>query len=406
MKVLILTGGPGKKLEPLTETRPKPMIEICGEPLLKRLMRFLQEIGLNQADVVLGHQGDKVRRYFEGIESHKASTRYIEQKNPSGIGQAILHARERISPSDFFMLIYGDILFSKNMLASLLNSFRSLRKPVASVCLTRDSRDFGNIYMNEEMRITEIIEKPERHDMGNYVLAGAFILPGTIIQHLESCNGNLIEAFRFLSDSEGIFASIWEGCWVDLGYPWDILSANQIVMNEWYESRIAADLVLEPGAQIRGPVVIEPGVVVKAGANIIGPCFIGANSFIGHSALVRNYTSIGADSIVGFGVEMKNAVLFNQTETGRLSFIGDSIIGENVNIGSGTVMVNINLDQSPVEVDICGESINSGLIKLGSFVGDNTWIGAGHTLLPGTKISSGRSIPHYGTFPNNIEGNK
>ena len=399
MKVMILTAGMGRKLEPLTETRPKPMIEICGEPLLYRILRSLKSIGINSANVVLGHHGERIQNHLSDYPIHDFHVRYIQQNQPSGVGNAILSESGWINQSDYFLLVYGDILFSQNMLASIINSFKLLRKPLASVCLTRKPHDYGIIYMNHEMKITEIIEKPDRSDLGNYILSGAFILPGSFLEYLNRSSENFIEALIKLRDNEGLFASIWEGNWIDIGYPWDILTANQIVMNEWSESRIASDLIQEPGSLIQGPVVIEPGVVLKAGAHILGPCYIGANSFIGHNALLRNYTSVGPSSIIGFGVEMKNSVLFKQAEIGRLSFIGDSILGERVNIGSGSVMVNINLDQTNVKVDICGNLVDSGLKKLGSLVGDGSWIGAGNTFLPGTKISSDKNIPHHSTYP-------
>jgi len=398
MQVMILTAGFGKKLEPLTETRPKPMIEICGKPLLSQIFSSVREIGVNRVDVVIGHHGSKIVDYYSEHPMSDLSIHYHQQESPEGVGDAILSCKSSIASTDFFMLVYGDILFSRNMLGNLLNSFKSMKKPIASVCLTHDSRDFGNIYMNHEMRIEDIIEKPERTDLGNYILAGAFILPGTIVDYISRCEGRFIDSLKLLSQEEGLFASIWEGEWVDLGYPWDILAANRSVMKGWKTSSISADLVQKPGSQIIGPVVIEPGVVIEAGANILGPCFIGSGSFIGHNTLLRHYTSIGANSIVGFGVEMKNSVLFRNAEIGRLSFLGDSVIGERVNIGSGTVMVNINLDQTTVQVGLNGERYDSRLRKLGSLIGDNCWIGAGHTLLPGTKISTGSIISHHSTL--------
>jgi bifunctional UDP-N-acetylglucosamine pyrophosphorylase/glucosamine-1-phosphate N-acetyltransferase len=196
-----------------------------------------------------------------------------------------------------------------------------------------------------------------------------------------------------------LYASIWEEEWIDIAYPWNVLSANQIIMKEWKNSIHSSSMVVEPGVNISGPVVIEDNVIIKAGATIIGPCYIGKNSFIGHNALLRECTSIGAGSIIGFGVEIKNSVIMPGTEIGRLSFIGDSVIGENVEVGSATIMVNVKMDQTTVQVQ-CGENlVDSGLKKLGSFVGDDAWIGANHTFLPGTKIPAGKVIPHFGTYP-------
>ncbi len=398
MKVLLLTGGRGSRLTPLTETRPKPLIEICGETLLSRILRFLSEIGLNQIDILTGHHGDKVRQHLAHFPSSDFSFHVVDQQEVTGVGPAVMMNRDRIQETEYFMLIYGDILFSRNMLANLLNTFRSIQKPVAAVCLTNDSRDYGNIYMDHNMMITDIIEKPQRTDLGNYILAGAFILPSCFLRYIEKNDGKIIDAFCDLAREGSFYASIWEGAWVDLGYPWDILTANHIVMGEWTESRIASDVILGDSCIIQGPVVIEPGVVIKYGTNILGPCFIGRNSFIGHSALIRNFTSIGENSVIGFDVEMKNSVLFKNVEIGRLSFIGDSIIGERVNIGSGTVTVNINIDESPIHVEFKGNDFDSGLHKLGALIGDRCWIGAGHTMLPGTKIPPNSRIPHHATL--------
>ena len=102
---------------------------------------------------------------------------------------------------------------------------------------------------------------------------------------------------------------------------------------------------------------------------------------------------------MGYGVELKNCVLFGKTRIGRLSFVGDSVIGQNVIIGSGTMTVNESLEDVPISVKIAGRVVSSGLAKMGSFVGDNVVIGASNTLLPGTLVSPGSRIPHRGTLP-------
>lgn len=400
MKAIILTAGPGTRLEPLTECRPKALIPICGMSILYRLIDSLAQIGIHDAAVVINPRYTGMDYTFPDPGQGKTpSITIVPQENSPGVGQGILAARDYIDERDFFLLAYGDILFSGNMFRSLIHSFNRIRKPVAAVSLTGDSSDFGIIYMDHEMRITQIIEKPRGKNLGNYILAGAFILPGSFFRTLESCGGNVIEAFRVLQDSMEMYASIWEGDWIDIAYPWSILAANRVHMKQWNHSIIATTTVIESGAVVSGPVFIEDNVIIKAGASIIGPCFIGKNSFIGHNALLREYTCIGEGSIIGFGVEVKNSVLLPGTEIGRLSFIGDSVIGEQVNVGSATIMVNINMDHSTVQVDIAGEPIDSGLLKLGSFIGDRTWIGANHTFLPGTKIPSGITIPHFGTYP-------
>ncbi len=400
MKAIILTAGPGTRLEPITETRPTALIPICGKSILSRTLESLAQIGIQDTAVVINPKYPELDRMLINLNNQENPTFTVfKQEQAQGIGNGILAAADFIDKRDYFLLAYGDILFSDNMFQTLVHSFNSLKKPVASVSLAANSSDFGIIYMDHEMRIKRIIEKPKTPDLGNYILAGAFILPGSFFEILEGCSGNVIEAFRILQTTHALYASIWEGDWIDIAYPWSILTANQMIMSQWDHSVMATTTTIEQGTVIRGPVVIEDHVIIKAGAAILGPCFIGRHSFIGHNALLRDNTCIGEGSIIGFGVEVKNSVLMPETEIGRLSFIGDSIIGEKVNIGSATVLVNINMDHSSVKVNVAGESIDSGFNKLGSFIGDGTWIGANHTFLPGTKISSNQTIPHFGTYP-------
>ncbi|HPQ42053.1 MAG TPA: sugar phosphate nucleotidyltransferase, partial [bacterium] len=326
MKSIVLTAGYGTRLEPLTDNRSKAMIEICGQPLLSRLLRAMSEIGFNETAVVVNPKHSRMVVDFSSLPpGDLPAVTWFEQISGHGVGHGVLAASDYIESQDYFLLCYGDIMFNGNMLQSLLNSFNAIRKPVASVCLTGDSSDFGVIYMDQEMRIHEIIEKPQERKLGNYILAGAFILPGTFLELISECGGSMIDAFkRFIQDAE-MYASIWEHDWIDIAYPWSVLAANQMLMREWHQSIQSTSITIESGVNISGPVIIEDNVIIKSGASIIGPCFIGKNSFIGHNVLLRECTSIGAGSTIGFGVEIKNSVIMAHSEIGRLSFIGDSV---------------------------------------------------------------------------------
>ena len=214
---------------------------------------------------------------------------------------------------------------------------------------------------------------------------------------MEQAEGDMEEVFGRLVRAPGLNASIWEGGWIDIEYPWDILAANRMVMDTWEEASISRHAVIDGNVTLSGPVRIERGSVIKAGAVLAGPCYIGRNCYVGNNVLVRSYSSLGPASSIGYGVELKNCVLLGNARIGRLSFVGDSVIGENVDIGSGTMTINGNMDRSPVSVDIRGESIDSGLMKVGSFIGDDVRIGAGNTLAAGTLLMPNTTVPHHAT---------
>jgi bifunctional UDP-N-acetylglucosamine pyrophosphorylase/glucosamine-1-phosphate N-acetyltransferase len=249
------------------------------------------------------------------------------------------------------------------------------------------------------MKITKILEKPKGENLGNYVLSGVYILPSDFISILEDTKLDMAKALSILAKDHSLTASIWENEWVDVGFPWEILEANRILMSRWNSASISSTITVKGNVVITGPVQIEEGVEIRSGAVIEGPSFIGAGSFIGNNVLIRKNTSIGKGCVIGYGVELKNCILFGNSRVGRLSFIGDSVIGSNVEIGAGTMTINRNIDNTTVCSVVNGEKVDTGLEKLGAFIGDNAEIGSGHTLMAGVSIENDARIPHHYTYP-------
>lgn len=398
MKALILTGGAGRTLVPFSSTRPKAMTVVAGGSLMRRTLTHLREVGVTDVTVVLGQYGDKVKERFQDGQDSGVHLSYVEQERPGGIVDAILRARNRFMPGEFFILVYGDVVTSANPFHQLLQSFNSFKGPIAGVCLPGPPTvRYGNVYLSGT-RIRKIIEKPTTAGLGNYVLAGVFVLPTDVFALLEKSGGDMERVFDGLTQAPGLHASIWEEGWIDVEYPWDILAANRMVMDTWEEAHISRHAVIEGNVTITGPAHIEPGSVIKSGVVLAGPCYIGRNCYVGNNVLVRAYSSLGAGSMIGYGVELKNCVLFGNLKVGRLSFVGDSVLGENVDIGSGTMTINENMDRTSVRVDVRGESVDSGLTKLGAFMGDDVKVGAGNTLAAGTVLVPGTCVPHHATI--------
>lgn len=399
MKALILAAGKGANLVPFTTTRPKPMINVGGGFILENTIHLLKESGINVINIVVGHEADTIIKYFGRGIDFGANIYYIHQEKITGIGNALYMARERFNPGEYFILVYGDIITSANIFNYTLQSFNMIKGPVASVCLTPSTKMFGNVYLNNEMKITKIIEKPKKGNLGNYVLAGVFILPSDFFHILEKTKFNMETALGRLIKEIGLRASIWEEDWIDVEYPWDTLMANKIIMDSWERASISKSAQLKGDVRIEGPVRIEDNVEIRSGTIIEGPSFIGAGSFIGNNVLIRKYTFIGKGCTIGYGVELKNCILFGNSLVGRLSFIGDSVIGSNVYIGSGTMTINGNLDKSTVKAVVNRKIMNTHLNKVGSFIGDNVVIGSGNTIMAGAIINTEVKIPHHYTYP-------
>ncbi len=393
MKAVILAAGKGSHLKPFTNTRPIPMMRLAGQYLFDRNLELLRNSGINDIFVVVGHQKESLIERIGELANNEINVQYFEQKSAKGIGDAILQVKNKIVPGEYFLLIYGDTLTASNIFSKVQQSFHFFKSPVASICLPPSNAMFGNVFLNAQMKITKVIEKPKGNDLGNYVLSGVYILPSTFFDLLEKNNKSMEAALKAMVKDDGLRASMWEEDWMDIVFPWEILTANKIIMDSWEKSSIAKTATLEANVTIQGIVRIEDDVMIKAGAVLEGPCCIGKGCYIGNNSLIRSYTAVGDNCSVGYGVELKNCVVLDNTRIGRLSFIGDSVLGENADIGAGTMTVNRNVDWKPVTVKNGKSSYPTGRTKLGAFIGDNVVIGAGNSIQPGTIVPHGKIVP-------------
>jgi UDP-N-acetylglucosamine diphosphorylase/glucosamine-1-phosphate N-acetyltransferase len=393
MKAVILAAGKGQHLSPFTDTRPISMVNVAGRPLFDNTIDLLTEAGINDIFVVVGHKREGLTKRIGEYDQGGVNLHYVEQNKNLGIGDAVLKVKDKISPGEYFLLIYGDTITSANIFRKAQQSFHSFKSPVASICLPPSNEMFGNVFLNAQMKITKIIEKPRGNNLGNYVLSGVYVLPESFFGLLEKKGRSMEKAIQGLMKKEDLRASMWEEDWLDIVYPWEILTANKMLMDSWEKSSIAKSAELEGNVTIQGAVHIDEGAVVRAGAVLEGPCSIGKGSYIGNNSLIRSYTSLGNNCSVGYGVELKNCVVQDNTTIGRLSFIGDSVLGENVDMGAGTMTVNRTVDRKPVVIKSGKKSFPTGLEKIGAFIGDNAVIGAGNTIKAGTVIKPGRVVP-------------
>lgn len=388
MKALILAAAMSPKLSPFTETRPKSMILLSGERILETLLRQLKEAGIREITIVVGHQKEIIQEYFHFGKALDLKIDYLIQEEPTGIGGAALLAKGRFSTEEPFLLAYGDVLMESNCFKNLLSQYEQ-RRPAALATITHplSEGNYGNVYLSQDVTITKFLEKPEgRHS--NYIFGGSFILKGSHLSELERLQGDMVALYQSLIEKRELEAALWEDQWIDISRPWHILSANRMMMRNWKSSQIPASVKFGPNVTIEGPIKMGEGVTIESGATIIGPCYIGDGVYIGNNALIRDHSSIGPESVIGFGTEIKNAVLFGKTTVGRLSFIGDSVLGEGVYLGSGAMTVNITTDQKRIQIQDEGQTLETGLNKLGAFIGDNASIGAGHILKPASLIPS------------------
>ena len=396
MKAVILAANRSTRLSPFIETRCKPMIHIAGQYILENTICFLKTAGINDIVLVVNHKQDLIRNVFESGQKYGVNIEYIVQNELLGIGHALNLCQSSLDKNPF-LLTYGDVLTDENPYSSILQTYTETNKEVAMVALPESSNEFGNVYLDHEMKISRLIEKPSGVQ-SNYVFAGIFVLSPYIFELLKMFKNDISLCYEHIIGTGGLQACLWEKGWIDMIHPWHILVANQMLMNSWQTAKIDSTAKLLGHVYLEGAVRIGRNVTIETGTVLKGPCYIGENSYIGNNSLIRNYSAIGPNSTVGYGSELKNCVLFGSNDIGRLSFIGDSVIGENTTTGSGLTTVNHFAEYSPVICKTGNVTVETGLTKLGAFFGDNVKIGVRHVTGPGSILSSGSKIPDSTTL--------
>lgn len=385
----MLAAGEGQRLRPLTHTRPKHMIPIGGRPILEHLINALRISGIEEIIVVVNYREDVIRGYFDDGSKHGVKLRYVRQKEVSGTATAILSVKNYVSEP--FLAVNGDILVSSDAIKLVMNK-AYLEKTEAVLAAVRVGRpeQFGVLKVKGE-ELADIMEKPVLNVQSNLVNAGIYVFSQSVFDYIERTEPaergevEITDSIRLLikENKKVLVVEIPEEDWLDIGRPWDLLEANARVLGQ-IKPKILGEV--EDGARIKGPVFISEGVLIRSGSYIEGPVFVGEGSDIGPNCYIRPYTSIGKNVRVGNACEIKNSILLNNIHVGHLSYLGDSIIGENCNLGAGSISANLRFDRKTVKMRIGGEVVDTGRVKMGVVMGDNVLTGVGVLFMPGVTI--------------------
>lgn len=187
-------------------------------------------------------------------------------------------------------------------------------------------------------------------------------------------------------------------------HSWDLLRANELYLRSLQESEISGEV--HPLAVIEGVVKVGEGTRILPGVFIEGNVVIGKNCKIGPNCYLRGYTSIGDGCHVGNAVEIKNSIILSKTNVGHLSYVGDSILGERVNLGAGTMVSNLRHDGKNHRTMVDGCLIDTGRRKFGTIIGDDVHTGINTAIYPGRKLFPGVSTAPGEVVKNDLNNNK
>ncbi len=391
MKAVILAAGEGTRMRPLTANLPKPLLPVAGKPFLRHTLDAVKAAGITDAAILIGWQGHRIRESFGNGESVGMSIAYEEQTERRGTAHAIGCMRGHVDGP--FLSVNGDVVVSGDALAAVVAHHRKVRGPVMALAEVSDPRSFGVVEVKDG-RVVSLEEKP-RVPKSKLINAGIYIFDETIFPLIDktpkSPRGEyeITDTIRTLMASQDVHGFRLPGEWIDVGRPWDLLQANATLLAQLSGANHGE---IEDGATLVGPVLVEAGARVRRGSYIEGPAIIGPGAEIGPNCYVRPSTSVGPKAKIGAACEVKNSILMASTHVPHQNYVGDSILGERCNLGAGTKVANLRLDEAPIKVAFRGLEVDTGLRKLGVIMGDDVKVGINASIDAGTIIGEGSFI--------------
>lgn len=378
MQTVILAAGQGTRLRPLSESVPKPMLPVAGRPIAAHVADAAVAGGSDELVFVTGYMADVVESYF-GETYRGVPVSYATQEEQLGTAHAVRAAREHITEE--FAVLNGDNLYDPESIAELFAD-----GPGIGVFEVENPSNYG-VLSTESGRVTDIIEKPAEPPT-NLANAGVYLFPAEAREFLdvpmsERGEHELTDVLaRVIEDYDVTPVELQR--WMDVGRPWELLEANELLLGE-ETGRIDGEV--DPDATIDGNVVVEEGATVESGVTIEGPAYIGSGCSVGPNAYIRGVTLLEGAVHIGQAVEIKNSVIMRGTNVPHLSYVGDSVLGRDVNLGAGTNVANLRHDGEDVKITVKGERVSTGRRKFGVVVGHGAKTAINTSLAPGVTLS-------------------
>lgn len=350
MKAIIMAGGEGSRLRPLTCTAPKPMAPILNRPVMEHIIRLLRKHGIREIGVTLRVNPEKIRSYFGDGSDFGVSLTYFMEETPLGTAGSVKNAGDFLKED--FLVISGDAMTDMDLTAFI--DFHKAKKAEATLLLKRMDipLEYGVVVTDDTGKIVRFLEKPGWSQVfSDTVNTGIYLLKPSVLRLVDKLPSDFSgDVFpRLLRENRALYGFTGTGYWCDIGD----LDAYRHCHYDIFENKTE---VFSDACRIAEGVYAEEGAVIEPGAFIKGPARIGKNAHIESGARIDGYTSIGEGCIIRSGASVKRSVLLSDVTVSRnaevrgsilccRSFIGEgasvfeqSVIGEESKIGQDAVV--------------------------------------------------------------------
>lgn len=360
MQAVILVGGEGTRLRPLTSTVPKPVVPLVDRPFIAYMLQWLAQHGVDDVIMSCGFLATSVRNVLGDGSAYGLRLRFIEEPDPRGTAGALKFAEPMLQ--ERFLMLNGDVLTDIDLSAQVAQHERSGAKATLALVPVEDPRAYGLVHLDDRNAVLDFVEKPSPDQIDtNLISAGAYVLDREVLEMIPPDRKVSIEREvwpRLVG--KGLYGYASDSYWLDIGTPdrylkatFDIIEGN---VSTAVRERLGADyLAVADGAEVNGRAV--PPAVIERGASVAKGAHAGSLVVLGQGV------SIAA------GASVERCVVLDGTEIGEGCVLRDCIVAAGCRIGAGTQVID------------------------GAVLGEGVTIGAENVIAGGARIFPGVSIP-------------
>ena len=363
MKVVILVGGEGTRLRPLTFNTVKAMVPVLNRPFMEHMIRYLSSHGVDDIILALCYLPEPIERHLGDGSRFGVRLTYVIEESPLGTAGAVKNAESCLD--SVFLVFNGDIFTDIDLRAML--SFHRQREAKVTIALTpvEDPTAYGLIETEVDGRVKRFLEKPSWDEVTtNLINAGIYILDREVLQDVPPNTHFMFEHHLFpglLAKGVSVYGYFTDAYWIDIGTPEKYLQLHRDLLLGKSTSTLCKEIRDKEGTR-RAESFIHPT------ANIEGPVIIGSGCSIGSGVRIKGPVTIGEGCTILEGAIVEKAVLWHNVRVGKQAMVKSCVVGDNSLIGDGS-----SVDQSSV-------------------IGDHVTITQDSHLMPDTKIWPGTEI--------------
>jgi len=347
LKAVILVGGEGTRLRPITFLNPKPMLPLVNKPFMENFIFWLKSHKIKDIIFSAGYLLEIFKNYFGDGSRFGAKFTYVEEKEPLDTCGGVKNV-EKYLDDNSFMVFNGDILSSLNLTDMM--AFHKKKKADITISLTpvEDPTSYGQVPIDEEGKVIQFLEKPKQEEIiTNLINAGIYIIEPHIMKLVPEGRRYSFERELFpdaLDKGYRVFGYVSNSYWLDVGTPQKYLMAHCDILSKKVNFKF-------PYKEVMKDIYIGKDTKYLKSNFVSGPVVIGEKTKIEKNAKIMPLTVIGDDCFISRGTEISESIIFNNCKIGEKCLIKRAIISNNVNIGDNVVIENYSIvgDNSRIE---------------------------------------------------------